>query len=78
MYDYVRQYLTSPLWRNPLLDFMEENCTIFEDTEENKFQYTKVFQEFTGLTALLLESMIMEVGITEIVLEKCIIKGMKS
>lgn len=22
MYDYVRQYLTSPIWRNPLLDFM--------------------------------------------------------
>jgi hypothetical protein len=31
--------------------------------EENKFEYTKVFQEFTGLTALLLETMIEEVGI---------------
>ena len=54
IYDYVKQYLTSPLWSNPLLDFLEENCVIFEDVEENKFQYTKVFQEFTGLTALLL------------------------
>ena len=23
MYDYVRQYLTSPIWKNPLLDFIE-------------------------------------------------------
>jgi hypothetical protein len=37
-----------------------------------------VFQEFTGLTALLLESMIDEVGIPEKTLEKCIIRGMRS
>jgi|688.fasta_scaffold101749_5 hypothetical protein len=33
VYDYVRQYLTSPIWRNPLLDFIEENCLLFEDVE---------------------------------------------
>ena len=78
IYDYVRQYLSSPVWANPLLDFMEQNCLIFEDIEENKFEYTKVFQEFTGLTALLLETMIDEVGISEKMLEKCILRGMKS
>jgi hypothetical protein len=36
-YDFVKQYLISPLWRNPLLDFIEENSIIFEDSEENKF-----------------------------------------
>ena len=41
-YDFVKQYLVSPIWRNPLLDFIEENCLIFEDSEENKFQYTKI------------------------------------
>lgn len=78
VYDYVRQYLISPIWRNPLLDFIEENCLLFEDQEENKFEYTKVFQEFTGLSALLLESMIEEIGIPEKTLEKCIIKGIRS
>lgn len=77
IYDYVRQYLNSPLWRNPLLDFMEEHCHVFEEKEENKFEYTKIFQEFSGLTALLLESMIEEVGISEKTLEKCILKGLK-
>ena len=23
IYDYVRQYLNSPIWRNPILDFLE-------------------------------------------------------
>jgi len=78
IYDYVRQYLNSPLWRNPLLDFLEEHCHVFEDKEENKFEYTKIFQEFTGLTALLIETMIEEVGISEKTLEKCILKGMRS
>jgi hypothetical protein len=78
VYDYIKQYLVSPIWRNPLLDFIEENSIIFEDVEENKFEYTKIFQEFTGLTALLLETMIDEIGIPEKTLEKCIIKGIKS
>ena len=59
------------------MDFIEANCLLFEDTEENKFEYTKVHQEFTGLTALLLETMIDEVGITESQLEKCIIRGLR-
>jgi hypothetical protein len=37
IYDFIKQYLISPIWRNPLLDFIEENCLVFEDTEENKF-----------------------------------------
>ena len=44
IYEYVRQYLSSPLWRNPILDFLEEHCVVFEDKEENKFEYTKIFQ----------------------------------
>ena len=37
VYDFIKQYLISPIWKNPLLDYIEENCFIFEDTEENKF-----------------------------------------
>ena len=77
MYDYMRQHLTSPIWRNPIMDFIEEHCSVFEDSEENKFQYTKIYQEFVGLATLLVESMIEETGITQKTLEKCIIKGMK-
>ena len=78
VYDFIRQYLTSPIWRNPIIDFIEEHCAVFEDTQENKFQYTKIHQEFIGLATLLIESMVEETGITEKTLEKCILKGVKS
>ena len=55
-YDFVKQYLVSPIWRNPLLDFIEENCLLFEDTEENKFEYTKIHKSFMELCAQMLES----------------------
>lgn len=44
MYDCLTQYLSSPLWRIPIVDFLESNCIYFEDTEENKFEYTKIFE----------------------------------
>lgn len=37
VYDFIKQYLISPIWKNPLLDYIEENCLVFEDSEENKF-----------------------------------------
>ena len=33
VYDFIKQYLVSPIWKNPLLDYIEENCLIFEDSE---------------------------------------------
>jgi hypothetical protein len=28
------------------MDFVDENCHIFENNEENKFIYTDIYQEF--------------------------------
>ena len=39
MYDLILQYLASPLWRNPISDFLDENCVVFDEEEENKFSY---------------------------------------
>lgn len=29
VYDFVKQYLLSPIWKNPLLDYIEEHCWVF-------------------------------------------------
>lgn len=42
MYDSVIQFLLSPTWRIPILTFIDENCIIFDDEEENKFEYTDI------------------------------------
>ena len=35
--EYLGQYLNSPLWRTPIINFLENNCSVFEDSEENSF-----------------------------------------
>lgn len=42
MYESVLQYLTSPLWKVPIHTFIDANCIVFDDEEENKFSYTEV------------------------------------
>lgn len=42
MYDLILQYLASPIWRNPISDFLDENCTVFDDEEENKISYQEI------------------------------------
>ena len=36
------QYLTSPIWKIPIYEFLDEHCIIFDDEEENKFEYTDI------------------------------------
>jgi hypothetical protein len=36
------QYLTSPLWKIPIYEFLDEHCIVFDEEEENKFEYTDV------------------------------------
>ena len=40
--DIVVEYLQSPIWKNPIMDFIDENCIIFEDEEENRLEYTEI------------------------------------
>lgn len=42
MYEFVVQFLNSPIWRVSILDFVDEKCIIFDNEEENKFEYTTI------------------------------------
>ena len=42
LYDYLLQFLKSPGWRVPILDFIDQHCYIFEDSNENKLVYTEI------------------------------------
>ena len=43
MTDAVAKFLQSPDYSVPLLDFIDENCHMFEDCEENRLEYTIVW-----------------------------------
>ena len=42
MRDAVSNFLKSAVYSVPLLDFIDENCGMFEDFEDNKLEYTIV------------------------------------
>ena len=42
MKDAVSRFLESPVYSVPLLDFIDENCGMFEDSDDNKLEYTIV------------------------------------
>lgn len=37
-------------------NFFERNCSVFEDREENKIEYTAIFEEFKKVTESIIES----------------------
>jgi len=42
LYDYLLQFLKSPGWRVPILNFIDQFCYQFEDSAENKLVYTEI------------------------------------
>lgn len=38
----ILDYVKSPLWKNPLLAFVDGNCICFDDEDENKLEYTTI------------------------------------
>ena len=47
--DIIAEYLQSPIWKTAIIDFIDENCIIFEDAEENRLEYTDVHLKFRKL-----------------------------
>ncbi|XP_068575111.1 cilia- and flagella-associated protein 36 isoform X3 [Cebidichthys violaceus] len=58
-------YLGSPEWVIPVMDFMENKCTVFDDEDENKLSYTEIHQQYKKLVEKLLGNYMQEVGIDE-------------
>ena len=54
----MTEFLQSPLWKNPIISFVEENCVYFENTEENRLDYTAVHTKFKRLVESKLEAYI--------------------
>jgi hypothetical protein len=40
--DVVAEFLQSPGWQTAIINFIDKHCTIFEDCEENRLEYTPI------------------------------------
>lgn len=78
LYEYLLQYLTSPLWKVPIYEFLDENCIVFDDDEENKFSYTEIHNKFKKMIEAMIETLMAEIGIDEVKLLQYIEIGLKS
>lgn len=65
LYDCVVQIVRSPEFRNPIKDFVDDNCGSFIGVDENTFEQGALFKEFTTLVDNLLEALTQDIGITE-------------
>lgn len=77
MFDYIINYLRSPLWSQPVQSFIEFNCLIFESTDENKLQYTIIHNQFIELIDTLLQQSLVRIELTEQQFQSALEYGMK-
>lgn len=43
IYEYIVQYIQSPVFRTPIRDYIDTNCIFFESNDsENSFEHTKL------------------------------------
>lgn len=64
IFDYVLQFLESEKFDSQVMDFIDENCEVFEDGEENKFIYSDIHRDFRKYLEGLIASCLEEVGIS--------------
>ncbi|XP_053567993.1 cilia- and flagella-associated protein 36 [Bombina bombina] len=58
-------FMSGPIWMTPVMDFVEQKCSVFDDEDENKLSYTEVHNEYKELVEKLLQGHLNEVGINE-------------
>jgi len=72
IFDYTMQYLESDNFDSIVMDFVDENCIVFENNEENKFSHTDIHIAFKEHVEALMATHLGEIGITtELFLESC-------
>ena len=65
IYNWLALKIKNPSFRNIIKDFIDDNCSLFIDVEENTFQQGQLFNEFTQLIENILGDLLLEGGITQ-------------
>lgn len=78
VYDYVVQIITAPEFRNPIKDFIDENCGSFIGTTENTFEQGALHKEFVLLIENLLDASLKQLGVTDEMFLLAAKKGLES
>uniref|UniRef100_A0A7S1PRL8 Cilia- and flagella-associated protein 36 n=1 Tax=Alexandrium catenella TaxID=2925 RepID=A0A7S1PRL8_ALECA len=74
--DYVVNILKSPTWVTPIAQFIDDQCGLFDDKEENELMHTACHSEFKQLVNELLVSHLLEVSVNPEDFERFCEKGL--
>lgn len=79
-FDMIIGFLRSPRWKTPVMSFIDEYCTVFDDEDENKLEFTKIHmvsrepstmliillpQDFKKIVEDLLAELMAELGVSD-------------
>lgn len=72
MLDSLKEFFESPLWRKPILNFIDKHCVVFDSEEENKLEYTMLHNQFQQMVEERLDGFLAEFSIPqEVFLNAC-------
>ena len=65
IYNWVARKISGPSFRNIIKDFIDDNCSLFIDIDENTFQQGQIFNEFNQLLENILNDVLEEGGLSQ-------------
>ena len=65
IYKFVAKRISGPSFRNPLKNFIDENCMTFIDVDENTFEQGELFKELNQLLENLLDEVLTDGQLTQ-------------
>jgi len=63
--DAVMLFMKSPEYTVPVMDFIDENCMVFDADEESKLEFSEVHGKFVETVFGLLEKFLAEIGVSQ-------------
>ena len=61
----VHQFMKSPAYTVPVVDFIDENCLAFDNEEESKLELSAIHNKFIETVFGLLETYLQEIGVSQ-------------
>ena len=52
------EYLTSPIWKITISQFLDDHCLVFDGEEENKIEYIGIHKKFKKMMEGLVDGML--------------------
>lgn len=76
VYDCVIQFIKSRSFNDPIKEFVDSNCSSFDNKEENKLEHTTLHNKFKEAIETLIEFMLIELGVNQEQFLKCAEMGL--